>query len=94
MVIENFPFTESVAIVTSVFNLIPFPKKLFSLTPKPIEFPDVPTPAEALSSPVGCSWTVMLIILDFISSRLIISLSTVLKKPRPCKLLNDLLTNI
>ena len=41
------PLKDSVESKKLVSRAIPFPKKLFSLTPKPNELPDVPTPAEA-----------------------------------------------
>jgi len=43
-------------------NLTPFPKKLFSLTEKPMVPPSVPIPAPRLISPVGFSSTLILII--------------------------------
>ena len=42
-----------------VSNLIPFPKKFFSLTPPVIDVPLVPVPAPAIISPVGISSTKM-----------------------------------
>ena len=39
------------------FNLIPFPKKLFSLIPPPTVPPEVPKPAPKEISPVGFSST-------------------------------------
>ena len=54
--------SEFFAIVALVSNLIPFPKKLFSLIPPPKLPPDVPIPAPKEISPVGCSSTVISII--------------------------------
>ena len=44
-------------------SLTPLPKKLFSLTAKPIVPPSEPTPAPRLISPVGFSSTLISIIL-------------------------------
>ena len=51
-----------VAIDKSVFNLIPFPKKLLSLIPAPIVPPELPKPAPNEISPVGFSTTERFII--------------------------------
>ena len=59
---ENLPLKVSELTEKLVSSLIPFPKKLFSLTPKPIDPPSVPSPAEALISPVGFSWIDIFII--------------------------------
>ena len=62
-----------------VLSLIPFPKKLFSLTPKVDEAPEDPTPAPSDISPVGFSSTVKDIILDSSELPSLISTLTVLK---------------
>ena len=77
-----------------LFNPIPLPRKLFSLTPKPRVLPDVPTPAPAVISPVGFSSTLILIILASLSLLSIISDFTSLKKLRPFILFIDLLNKI
>jgi len=46
-VTENLPLNESLESKKFVSKPIPLPKKLFSLTPKPNDAPDVPAPAEA-----------------------------------------------
>ena len=53
------PFTDVAEIATLEFNFVPSPLKLFSLIPKLNVWPDVPYPAPALISPVGCSITVI-----------------------------------
>ena len=58
---------------------MPLPKKLFSLTAKPILFSEVPKPAEAEISPVACSSTLILIILELSFLPSITSAFTVLK---------------
>ena len=56
-VTENLPLKDSLESKKFVSNDIPFPKKLFSLMPNPIDPPDVPIPAVAVISPVGFSST-------------------------------------
>ena len=57
----------------------PVPIQLFSLIPKAIAPPDVPTPAPALISPVGLSSTSISIIFKFFSSLSVILYLTSLK---------------
>ena len=45
-VTENLPLKVQL-IIENLYQRIPFPKKLFSLTPKPKDPPDVPAPAAA-----------------------------------------------
>ena len=75
-------------------KLIPFPKKLFSLTPKKIDEPVVPNPAPAITSPVGFSSTKIFIILRSSDDPSIISELTFLKKFKLFKLLIDFVFKI
>ena len=77
---EKIPLIESSLKVRFDINLIPLPKKLFSLIPAPIELPEVPTPAEAVISPVGFSSTVISIIFNSSLDPVFTSLLTLLKK--------------
>ena len=76
---ENLPLIESDPKEISLSNLTPWPKKLFSLIPNPIEFPVVPIPATANNSPVGFSVTETLMILVLVLSNSITSFLTLLK---------------
>ena len=58
----NWPLILSSDNSKLVLKLIPLPKKFFSVIPPPIVDPLVPTPADKLISPVGCSSTFKLII--------------------------------
>ena len=62
-----------------LFKPIPLPRKLFSLILAPIVDPEVPTPAEALISPVGFSSTIKLTIFCPSDEPSFISLDTLLK---------------
>ena len=90
----NLPLNESLDTSKFVSRLMPFPKKLFSLTPKPNVPPEVPTPAVAYISPVGFSSTEILIVLVLLFSLNAILDSTFLKKLRLFILLIDFVTRI
>jgi len=62
--------------------------------PAPIVFPEVPTPAEAVISPVGFSSTVRLIIFFPSSELSFTSAMTFLKKLVLCRLFTDLFFKI
>ena len=55
---------------------IPFPKKLFSFIPPPIDPPEVPTPAPKEISPVGFSSTLISIVFKLLSEPSFISYLT------------------
>ena len=65
-----------------VFNLIPLPKKLFSLIPAPIVSPVVPKPAVREISPVGLSSTLISISLNELFEPSLTSVFTFLKIPK------------
>ena len=69
----------------------PLPKKLFSLTEKPIVAPEVPVPAPREISPVAFSSTVILIIFEFGFDPSITSDWVLLKKFKYLILFTDLL---
>ncbi len=52
---ENCPLKDSSVKKKLLSRETPFPRKLFSFIPKPIDPPDVPIPAVAEISPVGFS---------------------------------------
>ena len=91
---ENLPLNASLDNSKFVSRLIPFPKKLFSLTPKPNDPPEVPAPAVAKISPVGFSSKEILIVLVLLSSLITIFDSTFLKKLRLLILFIDFVTKI
>ena len=83
-----------VAIDKSVFNLIPFPKKLFSLIPAPIVPPELPKPAPNEISPVGFSTTERFIIFWLSLEPAKTSVSTLAKILLDLMLFIDLLNKI
>ena len=89
MVTEKFPLIVSSDTLSDVPNLTPFPKKLFSVTPKPNEPPSLPTPAPRVISPVGFSVTSRFITLVLIFSPSVIFDFTSLKIFRDLKLFKD-----
>ena len=91
---ENFPFIVSSVNVAFAVREIPFPKKLFSLTPNATVAPSVPAPAPNEISPVAFSSTVIFIILALSPSISLISPSAFLKKPKLFMLFNVLLYKI
>ena len=72
----NCPLIDSDVNSKFVFNLIPFPKKLFSLIPAPIVSPEVPNPAVTEISPVGLSSTLISISLNELFDPSLISVFT------------------
>ena len=74
LVTANFPFMVSSSNLKFESNAIFFPRKLFSLIPKPKVLPEVPVPAAALISPVGFSSIVIFKILDDHKIRTILKL--------------------
>ena len=91
---ENLPLNASLDNSKFVSRLIPFPKKLFSLIPRPNDPPEVPAPAVAKISPVGFSSKEILIVLVLLSSLITIFDSTFLKKLRLLILFIDFVTKI